>query len=218
MPSLLLLVFILQLAIHLVNTFGAATINSLLWNIFNRFPTPTSKSAAEQKDLKAQYFKIKQEMNATSSQDEFAKWAKLRRQHDKVVEQLEKSKSSTDGTKAQFDSAVSTLRWLGTNGLRMFLQFWYSKQAMFWIPKGWVPYYAEWLLSFPRAPLGSVSIQAWALACGAVVLLVSDAAVASIGLVKGSGIATTGVKTEKEAMKMSGEGINAREKVQKKEL
>ena len=34
--------------------------------------------------------KIKLEMNATSSQDEFAKWAKLRRQHDKVVEQLEK--------------------------------------------------------------------------------------------------------------------------------
>jgi hypothetical protein len=30
-------------------------------------------------------------MNATSSQDEFAKWAKLRRQHDKVLEQLEKS-------------------------------------------------------------------------------------------------------------------------------
>lgn len=30
------------------------------------------------------------ELNATSSQDEFAKWAKLRRQHDKLLEQLEK--------------------------------------------------------------------------------------------------------------------------------
>lgn len=53
---------------------------------------------------------------------------------------------------------------------------------MFWIPKGWVPYYAEWLLSFPRAPLGSVSIQAWALACGAVILLVSDAIAAAVAL------------------------------------
>jgi tail-anchored protein insertion receptor len=54
---------------------------------------------------------------------------------------------------------------------------------MFWIPKGWVPYYAEWLLSFPRAPLGSISIQAWALACGAIILLTSDAIAAVVALV-----------------------------------
>src|SRR3954453_9185548 len=54
-------------------------------------PTPTSQSAAEQKKLKREYMKVRQEMNATSSQDEFAKWAKLRRQHDKLYEQLEKS-------------------------------------------------------------------------------------------------------------------------------
>lgn len=35
--------------------------------------------------------KVRHEMNATSSQDEFAKWAKLRRQHDKLFDQLEKS-------------------------------------------------------------------------------------------------------------------------------
>jgi hypothetical protein len=54
---------------------------------------------------------------------------------------------------------------------------------MFWLPLGWVPYYAEWLLSFPLAPLGSISIQAWVLACGAVILLVSDAIIATIRLV-----------------------------------
>jgi hypothetical protein len=88
----------------------------------------------------------------------------------------------------------------------MFLQFWYSKQAMFWIPKGWVPYYAEWLLSFPRAPLGSVSIQAWALACGAVILLVSDALVAVVALVLGAGKGVNGAqKTKGEPMKVAGE-------------
>lgn len=55
---------------------------------------------------------------------------------------------------------------------------------MFWIPHGWAPYYAEWLLSFPRAPVGSISIQAWALACGAIILLVSDALVALLALVR----------------------------------
>lgn len=54
---------------------------------------------------------------------------------------------------------------------------------MFWIPKGWAPYYAEWLLSFPRAPVGSISIQAWSLACMAIIVLVSDAMVAAVALV-----------------------------------
>ncbi|KAI9048726.1 hypothetical protein LZ554_007557 [Drepanopeziza brunnea f. sp. 'monogermtubi'] len=214
MPSVLLLTFIVQLAIHLVNTFGAETINTLLWNLFSRLPTANSKAAAEQKDLRAQYFKIKQQMNATSSQDEFAKWAKLRRQHDKIVEQLELSKSSTDSTKTQFDRAVSILRWLGTNGLRTFLQFWFSKQAMFWIPKGWVPYYAEWLLSFPRAPLGSVSIQSWTLACGAVILLVSDALVAIVALVKSSGLKAR----KKEAIKAPAPAGAESSQEKKKEL
>jgi hypothetical protein len=75
---------------------------------------------------------------------------------------------------------------------------------MFWIPKGWVPYYAEWLLSFPRAPLGSISIQAWALACGAIILLVSDALVATIALVMGAG-KDSDQKSKEEPMKFAGE-------------
>jgi ferric-dicitrate binding protein FerR (iron transport regulator) len=35
--------------------------------------------------------RLKREMNATSSQDEFAKWAKLRRQHDKALAQYEET-------------------------------------------------------------------------------------------------------------------------------
>ncbi|KAN0108111.1 CHD5-like domain containing protein [Hyaloscypha variabilis] len=211
MPSLLLTVFLLQLAIHLVNTFGASSINTLLWNLYSNLPISKSESSAEQRELKSQYMKVRKEMNAISSQDEFAKWAKLRRQHDKLLEQLEKNKASTDSTRATFDSAVSTLRWLGTNGLRMFLQFWYSKQAMFWIPKGWVPYYAEWLLSFPRAPLGSISIQAWFLACTAIIILVSDALVAIVALVAGLGSGTA-QKAKKEPITVPSEKAGSKEK------
>ena len=56
----------------------------------NRLPTQTSKAFAEQRQLQQDYLKIRQELNSTSSQDEFAKWAKLRRQHDKMLDQLEK--------------------------------------------------------------------------------------------------------------------------------
>jgi hypothetical protein len=45
---------------------------------------------------------------------------------------------------------------------------------MFWLPHGWFPYYAEWIISFPRAPLGSVSIASWQLACAGIVTLLID--------------------------------------------
>ncbi|KAH8602171.1 protein get1 [Bisporella sp. PMI_857] len=203
MPSILVIVFFLQLSIHIVNSFGVAAINNLLWQIYNLLPTPTSKSVAEQRQLKKQFLKLRQDLNTTSSQDEFAKWAKLRRQHDKVLEQLEKSKTSSESTKKTFDSVVSALRWLGTNGLRLLLQFWYTKQPMFWIPGGWIPYYAEWMLSFPRAPLGSISIQVWSVACLAIITLASDALIAAFALVAGFKVKSE--KTNKGPAKVPGE-------------
>lgn len=53
---------------------------------------------------------------------------------------------------------------------------------MFWLPYGWFPYWAEWILSFPRAPIGSVSIASWQLACTGVIALFSDLIVGIAGL------------------------------------
>lgn len=75
---------------------------------------------------------------------------------------------------------------------------------MFWLPQGWIPYYGEWLLSFPRAPLGSISIQAWGLACAAVILLVSDAISAVIVLIA-DGRTKSGQRVKGEPMKFGGE-------------
>lgn len=66
-----------------------------LWTLINFLPVPTSKAAAEQRKLQAEYLAVRREMNATSSQDEFAKWAKLRRKHDKLLEQLETTSTYT---------------------------------------------------------------------------------------------------------------------------
>ncbi|KFY89809.1 hypothetical protein V500_05457 [Pseudogymnoascus sp. VKM F-4518 (FW-2643)] len=123
MPSLLVTVFILQLTIHLVNTIGASAVNTLLWNLYNSLPTPTSKAFKEQKKLQAEYLAIRKQLNSISAQDQFAKWAKLSRTHDKQLEHLEKSKAALDGHKAKFNSTVSALRWICTNGLRMLIQF-----------------------------------------------------------------------------------------------
>ena len=54
---------------------------------------------------------------------------------------------------------------------------------MFWLPYGWFPYYMEWFASFPRAPLGSVSIVVWQWACTGILALVMEAVVGVLGLV-----------------------------------
>jgi hypothetical protein len=85
---------------------------------------------------------------------------------------------------------------------------------MFWIPQGWVPYYAEWLLSFPKAPLGSISIQVWSLACAAIITLINDALVAVVALIMGTG---TSQKSKEAPFKVPADETQAGEKA-KKEL
>lgn len=90
--------------------------------------------------------------------------------------------SGIDATKASFDKTVKTVRWLTTSAPRWFLPFWYAREPMFWLPHGLFPYYAEWLISFPRAPLGSVSVASWQLACTGVIALAKDAVEALVSL------------------------------------
>ncbi|KAL6855693.1 CHD5-like domain-containing protein [Trichoderma novae-zelandiae] len=174
MPSLMLVVFLVEATVSFINAVGAAKINDLLWTLINFLPVPTSKAAAEQRKLQAEYLAVRREMNATSSQDEFARWAKLRRKHDKLLEQLETSKKSLESARSRFDSALTALRFLITRAPQYIIPFWYATEPMFWLPYGWFPYYAEWIISFPRAPLGSVSVASWQLACTGIVTLLSD--------------------------------------------
>ncbi|KAF6814932.1 CHD5 domain-containing protein [Colletotrichum sojae] len=183
MPSLLVIIFVLEVVSHLVNTIGATTINNLLWTLLNYLPVSTAKNARQHRQLQAEFLKTRKELNATSSQDEFAKWAKLRRTHDKLLDQLEKSKQSQEAARSKFDTSLTGFRWVFTKIPQYFLPFWYSKEPMFWLPYGWFPYYAEWLMSFPKAPIGSVSIVSWQLACNGMVTLISELIISVIGLV-----------------------------------
>ncbi|KAM3453516.1 hypothetical protein MY3296_003747 [Beauveria thailandica] len=174
MPSLLVVIFVVEAVVHVINLVGAAVLNDLIWTAINYLPVPTSKTASEQRKTQAEYLKVRRELNATSSQDDFAKWARIRRQHDKLLDQLEKQKKGLEAARAGFDKYLSAVRFLVTRAPQYALPFWYAKEPMLWLPHGWFPYYAEWIISFPRGPMGSVSIASWQLACTTVIVLVSD--------------------------------------------
>lgn len=85
------------------------------------------------------------------------------------------------GARTSFTATFSSLIWVLTTGAQFVLVWWYRKQPVFWLPKGWVPGLAGWILSFPSAPagqlrslfpraklilgLGSVSSAAWGVVC-----------------------------------------------------
>ncbi|KAG6135360.1 hypothetical protein E4U28_005458 [Claviceps purpurea] len=174
MTRVLLTILVVELVAQFINAVGASQINDLIWTLINYLPISTSKAAAEQRRLQADYLKIRRELNATSSQDEFARWAKLRRQHDKLLEQLDAAKKGLEVARSQFDKYLTAIRMLVTKVPQYIVPFWYGKEPMFWLPYGWFPYYAEWIISFPRAPLGSVSAPSWQLACSGVLTLLSE--------------------------------------------
>ncbi|KAI5813967.1 hypothetical protein BZA77DRAFT_320249 [Pyronema omphalodes] len=57
-------------------------------------------------------------------------------------------------SRTSFDSRAGMFRWVITVGFRMFLQFWFSRQPMFWIPQGWVPSVIEWGSILPSCSYG----------------------------------------------------------------
>jgi hypothetical protein len=90
---------------------------------------------------------------------------------------------------------------------------------MFWLPAGWVPYYVEWILSFPRAPLGSVSINVWGIACASMIALVSEAVTAAYVLATKKPVgAAMGEKEEPMAFEAGRQGKMTFPMGDKKEL
>jgi len=206
MVSLLVTVFVIQLLCHLVLTIGSKPINDLLWQIYTRLPLQSSKDVQEQVRLRREVVRLKREMNAVSAQDEFSRWAKLRRQHDKALEEHDRKATAVSSSRSSFDTKATAIRWTCTSGLRFALQFWHAKTPVFTYPRGWFPWFIEWLLGFPRCPYGGVSINVWSAACGTVIALVGDVVVYSVQYVlsvrRGGGAVGVGGQKTKEKQKV----------------
>ena len=99
--------------------------------------------------------------------------------------------SLVSSARSTFDARANVTRWVLTSGVRLFVQFWYAKTAVFRFPRGWVPWYVEWTLAFPRAPSGGVSVNVWGAACAAVLTVLGDLLAFLFVVVRGQGTART---------------------------
>jgi len=166
--SLLITIFLLVLVGQLVTWIGKAVLLDITYDAYLRITR--SPLAARQRVLKSEILTTKAELMKTSAQDQFAKWAKLRRSVDKGLADLEKLNSEIASAKSGFSMTFNSVLWFLTTGLQFAVGWWYRKQPVFFLPQGWFGPLGWWL-SLPFAPAGSVSVGVWQMACRRVIVV-----------------------------------------------
>ncbi|KDR67475.1 hypothetical protein GALMADRAFT_258049 [Galerina marginata CBS 339.88] len=166
--SLLITIFLLVFIGQLVTWIGKTVLLDITYDTYLRITR--SPLATRQRALKTEILSTKAELLKTSAQDQFAKWAKLRRSVDKGLADLEKLNGEIAGSKSGFAMKFNTLLWLLTTGLQFVVGWWYRKQPVFYLPEGWLGPLGWWL-ALPFAPAGSVSVGVWQMACRRVIVV-----------------------------------------------
>ncbi|KAF5377697.1 hypothetical protein D9757_009373 [Collybiopsis confluens] len=159
--SLILTIFGLVFLGELISWIGKSVLIEWCFALYLRIFYPTV--AEKQRNLKVELLNTKAEMLKTSAQDQFARWAKLKRKVDKGLADLEKLNSEMASVRTSFSVKFSTGLWLCTTGAQFVVGWWYRKSAIFYLPPGWFGPLG-WVLSLPFAPKGAVSVGMWQMA------------------------------------------------------
>lgn len=155
-------IFALVFLTELISWIGKSVLQDFAYAIYLRIFYRAK--VAKQRELKSEILKNKTLLLQTSAQDQFAKWAKLRRTVDKGLSDLEKLNGELSSHKSSFGMKFTGVLWFTTTGLQFFVGWWYRKAAVFFLPPGWFGP-LTWWLAFPFAPAGSVSCGMWQMVC-----------------------------------------------------
>ncbi|KAG0251079.1 GET complex subunit get1 [Mortierella polycephala] len=164
-------VLLVVLLAELINLIGKTHFTAMAYDIYLK--VMYKDQVAKQRQLKKEILTHKNDLSRTSSQDEFAKWAKLRRKMDGKVVELEKLTSELHLSKASFEIKVKGLLWFITSGLQFAMVAWFRRAPVFYLPMGWFGP-AEHVLALPFAERGSVSIAIWFFICRKFIHLIAS--------------------------------------------
>ncbi|KAJ3289223.1 GET complex subunit get1 [Rhizoclosmatium sp. JEL0117] len=194
------------MAAHLLLVFLYAVVATLLDANYNALASWThsllrlvvpSAAAAKAAKVKTELIAAKKVLNSISAQDEFAKWAKERRRHDKLETEYANLVKAQGSDKSSFERTVSWGVWIAVWALQAFIILYYRKTPMFYVPKSFVGPFAS-MLRWPFAPAGSVSATFWLFASKNVIRKILTATKTIVASSSSSGVAEKEktVKTE----------------------
>ncbi|KAK9896890.1 hypothetical protein P389DRAFT_168606 [Cystobasidium minutum MCA 4210] len=142
---------------------GQAAISSFLYTLIFTYILP-SDVHKKQKALKKDIVDGRRELQSISAQDEFSRWAKVRRRVDKQVNELEALNTSLTSHRGSFNTVIKVLLFILTTGLQWSFSARYSRDAVVYLPKDWFGP-LTWFLGLPFAPAGALS-------CGIYIMLI----------------------------------------------
>jgi hypothetical protein len=160
--SLIITIFAISFVTSLVSWIGQSVLVDFVYNLYLAVFNPSA--ASKKQKLQAEILRTKEELMQTSAQDQFAKWAKLRRSVDKGLTELNKLNGEMTSSKTAFSIKFGSAIWVFTTGLQFLVGWWYRKSPVFYLPPGWFGP-LEWWIALPFAPKGSVSVGVWQMAC-----------------------------------------------------
>eukprot|EP00834_Sanchytrium_tribonematis_P002228 NODE_64_length_26047_cov_1.706837.p13 type:complete len:175 gc:universal NODE_64_length_26047_cov_1.706837:22175-22699(+) len=137
--------------VEIVKRIGFSTCSTLLYNFVY--------GGKDVSALKKEIYELEVELKKTSAMDEFAKWAKIRRQLDTATKKQQDMMSDESMKKLKVQIKVTSGLWILTNVMHACCSLYYRYEPMFYLPKILGPL-NDWV-HLPFAPLGSVSVVIW---------------------------------------------------------
>ncbi|WFD34740.1 GET complex subunit get1 [Malassezia cuniculi] len=157
------LIFLVSLVNQAIAWIGRDLIQKYLFALYTAVCQRSTYK--QQSKLKKELFETRQKLNTTSAQDEFAKWARLRRSIDKLTADLDQTNKGLAGSQFTFSIFFRAVMFVINSIVPFVMTSYYGSTPMFFLPPG------DWfgplgyLFSFPKAPAGAVSSTVWSTVC-----------------------------------------------------
>lgn len=150
---------------NLLGVVGKTTVQDYCWKLYLKLaPILGHSKLGELTQKQHELAAIHRERKSISAQDEYAKWTKLNRQHDKLTAEILLLTEVISGDKVAITKLVGIILTVTTTLPIWFFRLFFRKSVLFYLPTGVLPYYLEWFLAVPFFPVGSVGLTIWMMA------------------------------------------------------
>ncbi|XP_053390541.1 guided entry of tail-anchored proteins factor 1-like [Mercenaria mercenaria] len=122
----------------------------------------------EELNLRQQVRDLKAEQGAVSMTDEFAKYMKLQRKIDRLVDQVKKMGSSRSQKITMFSMGVKMVINVLHGIVMISVIIFYKNDPLYMLPEQWF-YPVNRLIAFPTGVPGGIGVTCWILVCSSVV-------------------------------------------------
>ncbi|EGV61219.1 GET complex subunit get1 [Yamadazyma tenuis] len=160
--TLLVTVLTVLLFKKIIEVVGKKNIQDLTWRSYCQVAGKLGHSKlSEISNKSSEARKVNLQRKAVSAQDEYAKWTKLNRQHDKLLAEIDQLNQGLASEKAGVVKYLGLLISVLTTLPIWFFRLWFRKAVLFHLPPGYLPYPIERLFGLPFVVLGGVGLTVW---------------------------------------------------------